>query len=122
MWQESRTGAKVDVREEEMHCLDAGTCVHPLCLTPMQHVCGGGTSKGEGCCRGTGLQNRLGNSGAMSWGWMLEFPTSGHPKNISQCKNLKVRNFSADSSVVQGSTLTSCPLGLCRSLLCDSSC
>lgn len=41
MWQGRRTGAKVDAQEEEMHCLDVGTCVLPLCLIPMQCVCCG---------------------------------------------------------------------------------
>lgn len=37
MWQNKRTGAKVDV-QEEVCCLDVGTCSLPLCLSPMQHV------------------------------------------------------------------------------------
>lgn len=35
MWQGRRTGTKVDVQEEEIHCLDVGACV-PLCVIPMQ--------------------------------------------------------------------------------------
>lgn len=40
-------------------------------------VCGGGEVMMKGA------QERMGNREAMSWAWMLKFPASGHPKNIS---------------------------------------
>lgn len=77
MWQSRRTEAKVGVQEEAKHGLDVGTCVLPLCLIPHVCVCGGGEVMMKGA------QERMVNSEAMSWGWTLKIPASGHPKNIS---------------------------------------
>lgn len=69
MWQGRRTGAKVDAQEEEMHCLDVGTCVLPLCLIPMQCVCCGekGAAWAQGCRKGWGTAGLCPGAGCWSF-------------------------------------------------------
>lgn len=58
MWQGRRTGTKVDVQEEEIHCLDVGTC-SSLCNSHAVGVGGEevrvkGAAGAQGCRRGWG--------------------------------------------------------------------